>query len=583
MGPKRLLAAALLVALAACSSAAGAPTVPGRIPPAHSTPKVEATLEIHLPRHARNRRARFISAATRSAALALAPAAGCTTCSTAFDDDFALAQNAKNCHSSGTGFVCDVALALKPGIYSGSLSLYDGPLSGGVATGTILSANQNFVFPILLGVANKPAVTLDGVPASVALHAIGSTVVDATDKLYKNPLILLSLPASSSRIELDALDPDGDVILGPGAPSFTFTPSGGFGVAPAGGNQYTVTAPPAYLKGTYPLAVTIDSNVCNEPGAECGAIDATTYNLGFRPFAAVIEYGENAIAVTAGGTITKVTDGVSGPESIAFDLHADIFVANHDTNAITEYAPPYTSPPIATITQFVDEVGQIVTDSSGNLYASVDTGQFVVVYPASNYLTTTPVEVSTGTFADTIAVDSGFNLWVGESGGALRFPSPLNDASSSDRTCSASTSATSIAFDAQNDVFYADGSTALAECDRTASGYGTPSETTGLSNLVQVATFNLAHQAGKSDSLLVAAGGSGGSYLASLLLPGFVGFEPIGSLANAGGAAFDQYGNAWISQQSLAQVTLFPLYDIITPSSTITIPNASAIVVYPQE
>jgi hypothetical protein len=583
MTPKRSFCALLLAALAGCSGVAGNPALPARITPAHSTPKVNATLEIHIPRHARNRRARYVSAATKSAALALAPAAGCTACSPAIDDNFALATNAKNCHASGTGFVCDVPLALKPGIYSGSLSLYDGLLSGGKATGAILSANQNFVFPILLGVANKPSVTLDGVPAAVVLHPVGSTVVDGTDKLYKTPLILLASPGSSSRVELDALDPDGEVIIGPGAPSFTFTPSGGFAVAAAGGNQYAIAAPSAYLKGTYPLGITINSNACNEPGADCGAIDATTFNLGYRPFAAVIEYGENAIAVTAGGTITTVKNGISGPESIAFDQHGDLFVANIDTDAITEYAPPYTSPPIATITRFIDAPGQIVTDSGGNLYASVDTGQYVVVYPASNYLTSSPVEVSTGTFADTIAVDSNFNLWVGESGGAVRFPTPLSDSSGSDQMCTSSASATSIAFDSQNDVFYTEGSTALAECDRTAAGYGTPAHTTGLSNLEQVVTFNLAHQAGKSDSLLMPAGGNGGSYLASMLLPGLVGLEPLSSLANADGAAFDQYGNAWISQKTLDQVTFFPLYDDITPSSTLTIPNATTIAVYPQQ
>jgi hypothetical protein len=586
VSPKRLLAAILLAGLTACSGAAGSPTLPsGASPvgntPAHNKPKAKTTFEIFVPRLGHNRKARYVSVSTKSAALNLAPAAGCNACTPALADDFALTQGAPNCHSSGSGYVCDVVLALEPGIYSGSISLYDGPLAGGVATGTILSANQNFVFPIVSGAANTPAVTLDGVPASVALHAVGSAVVDGTDRLYKSQLVLLTKPSSSSTIELDAIDPDGRVIIGPGAPTFTFSPNGGFAVATNGGNQYTVTAPSTYLTGTYPLGITINSNACDEPGANCGSIDATSFNLGYQSFAAVIEYGANAIAVTAGGTIATVTNGISGPTSIAFDQHANLFVANYDTNAITEYAPPYTGAPITTITTYVNVPGQMVVDSAGNLYLMSNTGQSIDIYPASNYNTAKPADVSTGEFADTIAVDSNFNLWVGANGVAQRFPTPVTTGSTPDQTCTATSGATSIAFDAQNDVFYTDGSTALAECDRTAAGYGATKETTGLSNLSQVATFNLAHQAGKSDSLAVAAGGTGGSYIATLLLPGIVGLEPISSLDDGFGAAFDQYGNAWVSQKSLSKVTYTPLYDNITPGGTITIPNPTAIVVYP--
>lgn len=50
-----------------------------------------------------------------------------------------------------------------------------------------------------------------------------------------------------------------------------------------------------------------------------------------------------------GKPIARITQGVDGPLGLAVDVHEDLFVCNYYNSTITQYTPPYSSPPLRTI------------------------------------------------------------------------------------------------------------------------------------------------------------------------------------------------------------------------------------------
>ena len=85
-----------------------------------------------------------------------------------------------------------------------------------------------------------------------------------------------------------------------------------------------------------------------------------------------------------------------------------LFVANGGNNSITEYAPPYTGAPIATITNGISTLLGIAVDSHGNLFAG--TVNSIVEY-ASPY-TGAPTVISNGIANPEFVIDTAGNLFV---------------------------------------------------------------------------------------------------------------------------------------------------------------------------
>jgi hypothetical protein len=334
-----------------------------------------------------------------------------------------------------------MTFVLAPGTYAGSMSTYDGPLYKGKPSGNVLSSNQSFPVTIAAGSANAVSVTLDGVPASlVALPASGNAVIGLGGAFE------VAGSNATGRIDVIAADPDGNLILGPGAPTFSVTqPGGGFSVAVVGG-VLKITSPTSYAAGTWPFKISAMTPAC--AGGHCDFSESA----GFDPMLAIATGSGNQVFVVptrlkGSSYLAQLYNGVNGPTDVKFDSHADVFVANGSGNNVIEYAPPYVNHPSVTISSGVSAPDAIAIGPDNTL--AVDnsgTGRVTVYAPP---YTGNPVTIPV--IAYSLAFDGNGNLWVGTVGSVLRYPPPY---SSSDVTVTDKVSLPgSIAFDSSNTLY----------------------------------------------------------------------------------------------------------------------------------
>ena len=71
---------------------------------------------------------------------------------------------------------------------------------------------------------------------------------------------------------------------------------------------------------------------------------------------------------------------VTNPVALALDASGDLFVATSNSNTVLEYAPPYTSGPIATITDGMQRPDGLAFDASGNLWVAMNANSTVLEY-----------------------------------------------------------------------------------------------------------------------------------------------------------------------------------------------------------
>ena len=155
-----------------------------------------------------------------------------------------------NCNSAG----CTISFSSAAGSYTYALAAFDGLLStAGSPTGHQLSANLNIPVVIHTGKLNSIGVTLDGIPASVALvpspssELVGSALSYQLSKCYSR--------SSSQRTQsatIFGIDADHNYILGAGAPASTLTSDDGVHLAvtsasPASPTTYLLSDPTGAL------------------------------------------------------------------------------------------------------------------------------------------------------------------------------------------------------------------------------------------------------------------------------------------------------------------------------------------------
>lgn len=221
---KTALLLTLSTILSACASA-----TPSALPSAGSPPVRDAgrrhgpALTIRIPARVK-RHSRYISPSTKSLALSLTPAAGCTACTPASSKAYGLTATSDGCSTNlGTGVVtCVIPLVLAPGSYTGSITTYDGALnSQNQVTGNALSRNQSFPMSIAAGKADVPNITLDGIPAGLRASPLNPGYLQGS-------VASLKLWGSSTQtLNVTAYDADGNTILGAGAPAITGTSGSG--------------------------------------------------------------------------------------------------------------------------------------------------------------------------------------------------------------------------------------------------------------------------------------------------------------------------------------------------------------------
>ena len=246
MVAKLIAVAAGIAVLAGCGGSqavAPRPSAPTGATAASPSAKATATLKVTIPNRTANanaRRPQYVSPATQSIAVSFTPTP--TGSTQTFNQN--LTTGSPGCVASLVSpLICTVQFALAPGNYTATFTTYDGLLDGGNnPTGNVLSQNQSIAVVIAAGQANNINVTLQGVPASVAL------VPGATSTLTgsQGAGFGLSKCFANQSVSVIGVDADGNYIVGSGAP----TPS----LNSSDSTQLAVTAPTTSSPNTFTLS-----------------------------------------------------------------------------------------------------------------------------------------------------------------------------------------------------------------------------------------------------------------------------------------------------------------------------------------
>lgn len=356
-----------------------------------------ATFVIHIPRGKSRRRASdkhlgrpaYVSVSTRAMTLTIRGNA-----TVVIEETIALTAGSSGCRTSSSGITCISSVGgLAPCVsssacYSASIATYDEVACGGTPpTCTVpagaheLSSAQNVAFGITTGVANSVNLTLSGIPTSTTLSP-GDAFTSANAGIGGFDLI----GPGSHTILAAARDADGNVIVGPGSPTFVVgSVSGtlaGVTASPVAPNVVLVTPPRTYGTGTASFTVrptyagqTTDG--CAQEGANCSGATAV---VDMVQLVAV----QNCAATSCDG---------SGSDTISL------------------YAPGDSSARATITTGSTHSLG-LIADASGNLYAA-ETGNGVEVFkpPFSTGMSPSQTLMQTLSLLEGIAIDASGDLF----------------------------------------------------------------------------------------------------------------------------------------------------------------------------
>jgi hypothetical protein len=533
----------LVFALAACGQQAGS-VIPGRAAPsqdaAHRASTTKTTIAIRVPRQ--GLRPHYVAPTTQSAAIEIGPAAGCAACTPASSLYVGLTQTSPNCVTDTSGTTCTFALALHPGVYIGTISTYDGPLDAQhLPTGKLLSLSQTFPMSVIAGKSNAPKITLDGVPANLTTFNLGGTLVITGTRFE------MVGASSHALFQVYAMDPDGNVIVGAGAPAFGVTTDGGF-TNTVKGNTVELVAPPHAVKGTSAITIKAVSPACAAAGANC----TLSGQLSFDPLIAVANTGNDSVKLLAAGTglaYATITDGIKDPVDLKFDATGNLFVANKTANTVTEYAPPYTGAPMRTISNGVSSPTALAFSPNGSFLAVADSGTSRTTLYAPPF-TGNPGEVDIATNA--LAFDFAGNLWLATpASSVLRFKPPF--ASADVVVTNGVVQPASIGFDIFGNLFVANPGPGTVTKYAAPSFSGAPASVGSLTSVQALTMLPL-------DGLFVAC--SAGQ--ATVLSTSFAPVAAFNTNVTPCRTAFDQDFTLWISyaNSNVVQSYVYPFVNV---------------------
>jgi hypothetical protein len=190
-----IVALSLGVVATGCAGGHSTPATPAGLAtanPVSATARFTLTIPSAAATSSTARRPAYVSSSTLSASVKV-------NGGTATGVD--LSVSSPNCETVPAGRSCTLAVPAALGSDTFALVLYDGPLSGGLATGNALSAASNFAATVTEGSANVTApLVLGGLPASVDVTT-GAPPTAGTPG---------TIP-----LTITAYDADGNVIVGP--------------------------------------------------------------------------------------------------------------------------------------------------------------------------------------------------------------------------------------------------------------------------------------------------------------------------------------------------------------------------------
>jgi hypothetical protein len=314
-----------------------------------------------------------------------------------------LTPTSGGCSSTLASTYCQLTVALAPGNYTATLTTED-------ANNTPLSSGQSIAFTITAGANNVIPITLSGIPYALQVASGAAAVHGSAGAGFK----LYGLGAQP--VIVTALDADGNIIVGPGSPTYTANEligSGWSAAAPSSTTPNTIAITPPGTNGsgaTFSVSASYADSTCSQSGAVCTATftivnDVQTLFVANFNLSTVTAYTSPYTSAP-----TTISAGVISPQALALDGGGDLFVSNVNAETVTEYPPPYTAES-ASIS--VGEPGIALALNNGvDLLVSNGTANTVIAYPPP-YNGNNASTLSSGlNDPSALALDSSGNLFV---------------------------------------------------------------------------------------------------------------------------------------------------------------------------
>ncbi len=460
-----------------------------------------ARIVVRIPKE--KRRGHYLSPATQSMMVAILQGT-----KPVYKKTINLTPTSTGCSSTLASTTCTLTILLGAGSYTASISTYDATNG----TGNELSAAQGVTFKVFRGKSNPIPLTLSGIPSNIAVFS-----------------------ASTNAVYVLAQDPDGDFIVGAGAPTITAAQTAGRALVtivqptaahpnkiafiPAGATigAETIGVTASFPKGTdgcahvgalctFPSAISVSytqvlfvsnynaGNVLGFTIPLTGGTQVPQYTLSpiTSPFPISLDASDDLFVATfanpgvfyefkppyANAPSVTNSKGIGNPFGMTIDASGAVYVAN-SAGSVSAFTSPYTAIP-ASLTNAVMSPYATAFDSSAYLYVANEGNKTITVYPPP--YTATPVTVATASAPYALAV-SGNKLYVGENSAIEIFDlsSALTNASIPQATLTTGIDEVySMAFDANGNLFESNnGSTAgsVAEFTQPIANGALPSAT----------------------------------------------------------------------------------------------------------
>jgi hypothetical protein len=298
--------------------------------------------------------------------------------------------------------------------YLRASATYAGPNNPCLAPNAVCSGTTRLDVRQILAVANSNAndVGLFVYGQNTPLGTVQNGIADPQALIFDSSgnLFVANQPGSIAEYAPPYNAPSATIANGVNHPQALASDSRGdlFVANGSGSNTVTLYEPPYGGAPSATIAAGIDDPVAI-------AVDASADLF-------VVNEAANTVTVYDPpyvGAPTVISRGLNAPNSLALDLHGNLFVANLNStpNSVVEYSPPFSaqSQPVATITNGINEQGAIGLNGSANLFVPNQGANSVTEYVAPYSGTPTTI-VGGQSQPVALAIDSLGNLYVANYG-----------------------------------------------------------------------------------------------------------------------------------------------------------------------